>query len=176
MEVGTWKGASLVRMHGIARELGLDCQFICVDTWLGSAEQWLGAKDRARLRLTGGYPDLFRQFVYNLVASDATDVFPLPMASVGAATVLRELGVRADLVYIDGGHSELDVATDLTSYHPLLTEDGVLFGDDYAPGCDGVVRSVDRFVREHGLELEIDGPVWIARGAQRADASEGARP
>ncbi len=174
VEVGTWKGASLVRMHGIARELGLGCQFVSVDTWLGSAEQWLGAKDRARLRLTGGYPDLFRQFVFNLVESGATDVFPLPMASSGAATVLLELGVRADLVYLDGSHSELDVATDLESYYALLTEDGVMFGDDYHSAWPGLVRSVDSFVHSRRLELEVEGPVWIARRVAR-DAADGRR-
>ena len=163
VEVGTWKGASLIRMHALARALDLDCQFVGVDTWLGSAENWLSAKDRARLRLRGGYPDLFRQFVFNLIECNATDVFPLPMTSTAAATVLDHLGVRADLVYIDGGHSEPEVSADLESYHPLVTDDGVMFGDDYHPRWPGRVRSVDVFAQEHSVELEIDRPLWVMR-------------
>ena len=116
IEIGTWKGASLMRMHGLARELELGTQFICVDTWLGSSEHWLSAKDRARLRLRGGYPDLYRQFIFNLIASNATDVFPFPMTSLAAAQVLSRLGVQADLIYVDAGHDEREVFADLSSY------------------------------------------------------------
>ena len=166
VEVGTWKGASLLRMHRIARELGLDCQFVCIDTWLGSSEHWLNPKERHHLRLEGGRPELHRQFVFNLIASDATDVFPLPMTSVAAAEVLHALGIQADLVYIDAGHSEREVAADLECYLPVLRPGGVLFGDDYHPSWPGLVRSVDAFVREHRLELELERPVWIARTAR----------
>jgi methyltransferase family protein len=168
IEVGVWKGASLIRMHGLARELGLSTQFIAIDTWLGSAEHWLGAKDRARLQLRGGYPDLYRQFVFNLLANDAGDVFALPMPSNAAARVLAELGVRADLIYVDAGHEEVDVRSDLASYLPLLTDLGVMFGDDYGPSWPGLVRAVDDFARKG--DLELDGPVWILRPiARKAD-------
>ena len=163
IEVGVWKGASLLRMHGLARELGLRTQFVAVDTWLGSSEHWLGAKDRARLRLRGGYPDLYRQFVFNLLALGAEDVFPLPMTSTAAAVVLRELGVRADLVYIDAGHEEDDVRADLANYSALLLPGGVMFGDDYEPTWPGLVRAVDTFARRRRRKLEHAGGVWVIR-------------
>jgi cephalosporin hydroxylase len=42
VEVGTWKGASAIHMAQTARDLGLSTQIICVDTWLGSTEHFLG--------------------------------------------------------------------------------------------------------------------------------------
>ena len=163
IEVGVWKGASLLRMHELARQLELATQFIAVDTWLGSSEHWLGAKDRARLRLRGGYPDLYRQFVFNLLALGAEDVFPLPMTSSAAAVVLRELGIRAELVYIDAGHEEDDVRADLANYFSLLSPGGAMFGDDYHPRWPGLVRAVDAFARHQRCELEDLGSVWVMR-------------
>jgi len=163
VEVGTWKGASLLHMHALARDLGLDCEFICVDTWLGSSDIWMSPKDRARLRVKGGYPDLYRQFVFNLVASDALDVFPLPMTSVAAADVLARLGISADVVYIDGGHTEPEVSADIVGYFPLLRKGGLAFGDDYDAEHPGVVRAVDSFCGSRRIELELDGRVWLAR-------------
>ena len=161
IEVGVWKGASLLRMHELAHELGLHTEFIAVDTWLGSAEHWLGAKDRARLGLRGGYPDLYRQFVFNLLELGADDVFPLPMTSTAAARVLRELGVRADLVYVDAGHEEEEVSADLANYSTLLSPAGVMFGDDYHSDWPGLVRAVDDFARLHSSALEREGRVWV---------------
>jgi hypothetical protein len=73
MEVGTWKGASVLNMVAIARRERLTTEFICVDTWLGGDDQWIDNERRAELRLEGGYPTLFKQFVCNLVAHDATE-------------------------------------------------------------------------------------------------------
>jgi len=165
IEVGVWKGASLLRMHELAGAIGIDTSFLAVDTWLGSAEHWLSDEDRARLRLRGGYPDLYRQFVFNLLARNAGDVFSLPMTSTSGAQVLRVLGVTAELIYIDAGHGESEVRDDLASYYALLAPGGVLFGDDYHTTWPGVVRAVDEFADEHAGTLETQGAVWIFRSS-----------
>ena len=67
VEVGTWKGASVLHMHGLSRKYGCETLFVCVDTWLGSSEHWLAADDRLSLGLRGGYPTIYRQFVFNVV-------------------------------------------------------------------------------------------------------------
>jgi methyltransferase family protein len=154
IEVGSWKGASLVRMH----ELRSEAQFICVDTWLGSPAQWLSENDRPWLRLRGGYPDLYRQFIFNVLAAGA-DVFPLPMTSAAGAEVLERLGVVADLVYIDGSHEEANVKADLSCYWKLLRSGGIIFGDDYQSQFPGVVRAVDSFSRKR----EVQGQKWLVR-------------
>ena len=164
IEVGVWKGASLLRMHRLARKLDLETQFIAVDTWLGSAELWLEPEHRSGLRLRGGYPDLFRQFAFNLIARDAGDVFALPLTSSAAAVVLRKLGIRAELIYIDAGHEENDVREDLRNYYNALAPGGVIFGDDYDPVTfPGLVHAVDTFARRRRLEVEHVGRVWVIR-------------
>lgn len=155
-EIGTWKGASVLHMHALARALGLDTHFICIDTWLGSNDTfWLEPDFRPLLRLSRGYPDVFRQFVRNVVARGAQDdISPFPITSTAAARVLAKLGVRFDALYIDGGHEEEEVYHDLALYYELVAEGGAIFGDDYAPSWPGVVRAVDRFCHEKNLSLE----------------------
>src|SRR5262245_9381175 len=45
IELGSWKGLSAIHMAGLCRELGLDTEIVCVDTWLGSPENWLDRED-----------------------------------------------------------------------------------------------------------------------------------
>lgn len=117
VEVGTWKGASVVTMARAARLHGVPTNFICVDTWLGGAENWLNPKQRESLMLRGGYPSQFRQFIRNIQHEGISDsVFALPNTSTAAHYILRQLGVHPDAVYIDGGHEFDAVAIDLKLY------------------------------------------------------------
>ena len=160
IEVGTWKGASLVHMAKLADRTDVKTQFICVDTWLGSNDTlWLNENFRKSLLLQGGYPTMYRQFIRNILDSGIAErVFPLPMTSTAAYHVLRRLRVRADVVYIDAGHEEEEVAIDLSLYYRLLKPNGVLFGDDYGPRWPGVVAAVNKFAAQTGV------PVWTTPG------------
>jgi hypothetical protein len=163
VEVGTWKGASVLRMHGASLEHGTGTEFVCVDTWLGSAaEIWLDPDTRRSLHLEGGYPTMFRQFVANVLSHGAQDVvYPLPMTSSAAAHVLERLGVMADVVYIDAGHEYEEVSADLRLYWSLLRPGGLMFGDDFAESWPGVQRAVVKFARRHGLDLETQAEKWL---------------
>jgi hypothetical protein len=164
IEVGSWKGASLLHMHALSRTYGYETCFVCVDTWTGSSEHWLSSKDRPSLMLRDGYPTIFRQFVFNLTAHDATeDVFPLPTTSTSGAKILRQLGVIADVVYIDGGHEEEEVAADLKHYFDLLRPGGVMFGGEYHPRWAGTMRAVDRFRKTRRLKAQLAGGWWLLR-------------
>lgn len=156
IEVGTWKGASLLHM----RSLSPKTQFIAVDTWLGSAlDLWL--EHREALMLVGGYPTFWRQFIYNLLAHGAEhDVYPLPMTSTAAARVLAHLEIVADAIYIDCGHDEEEVAVDLRRYWRLLRPGGVMFGDDYNERWRGVVRAVDAFASQERVPVAIRDEMW----------------
>ncbi|MBX9747200.1 MAG: class I SAM-dependent methyltransferase [Hyphomonadaceae bacterium] len=162
LEVGTWKGASVITMAHAARKHAVASQFICVDTWLGGIDGWLDAKYRQSLLLRGGYPSLFRQFIKNLQHEGISDrVFPLPNTSTAAYYILKKLGVHPNAVYIDGGHEFEAVSMDLKLYFDLLAPGGVLFGDDYDPYWSGVVRAVDSFAEANALELEIAGSKFL---------------
>ncbi|MDJ0766392.1 MAG: hypothetical protein QNJ97_25685 [Myxococcota bacterium] len=41
VEVGVWKGSSLIHMAKKVKKMGIDCEIIAVDTWLGSPERVL---------------------------------------------------------------------------------------------------------------------------------------
>ncbi len=156
IEVGTWKGASLLEMAEAARTLQLPTQFICVDTWLGSnPELWLQDQLRGELRLQAGYPQLFLTFLRNLQGAGLLDrVFPMPMTSVTAVQILHRWQLQADLIYVDAGHTELEVMHDLEAFHHLLRPGGVLLGDDFLPQWPGVVKAAQAFSHRHGLALE----------------------
>jgi cephalosporin hydroxylase len=162
IEVGTWKGASLLRMFEAARSLGIDTKFICIDTWLGShVDLWRNADYRNDLMLRQGYPTMFRQFIFNMIAAEAIDyVYPLPMTSTAAAATIASMNLKADIIYIDAAHDEEDVAIDIKRFYPLLQPGGLIFGDDYSVNWPGVVKAVNRFASENGLLLRTDQEKW----------------
>jgi hypothetical protein len=134
IEVGTWKGGSAIHMGGITRDLGLDTEIVCVDTWLGSQEHFLD-RDKGwhdSLRYVNGYPRLYYTFLANVVAAGLTGVItPLPLASDSAAVVLASLGVRAGVIYVDAAHEYASVLRDMQAFWPLLADDGIIMFDDY---------------------------------------------
>ncbi len=95
-EVGTWKGASALYMAHLARELAIDCEIVCIDTWLGSVEHWF-ERERPHyfksLNLRHGYPTLYFTFLANVVprtgfepASPFGALAPQASASASSAT------------------------------------------------------------------------------------------
>lgn len=160
IEVGAWKGASLLRMAGVAAELSLETEFISIDTWLGShVDLWMGY--RGDLLLKHGFPTMFRQFIFNMIAAEVIDrVWPMPMTTTAAAAVLARMNVQADLIYIDAAHDEEDVTLDIQRFWPLLRPGGVMFGDDYSENWPGVMAAADRFAIANGLELTVDAEKW----------------
>jgi hypothetical protein len=170
IEVGSWKGRSAVNIAALAKKLGLTPEIVCVDTWLGAPEHWLKRDHPAywdSLKMRSGYPQLYYQFLANVLHSGHSDVItPLAQTSDNAAEILRRLGVTADVIYIDAAHEYGPVLKDLTNYWELLREGGVLFGDDYATS-DGVTRAVHDFCRERKLHfLGERGKFLIPKGAQ----------
>ncbi len=163
VEVGTWKGASILHMDALSQRLGCDIRFICVDTWLGSNDGlWLDAEFRASLMLRDGYPSMFRQFIFNVKQHDATDrIYPLPMTSTCSAYLLKRLNVMADAIDVDAGHEADEVYMDLTRYFQILNPGGAMFGDDYSSDWQGVIDAVNRFCAERSIELIVDDGKWL---------------
>lgn len=165
IELGSWKGASAIRMADLMRDFSIPGIVLCVDTWLGSNESlWRVAENRKMLRLRNGYPDMFGQFIRNVVhTGHQTRIRHLPMTSGCAAGLLAAYGVVADAVYVDAGHDEAEVAADIAGFWPLLKPGGIMFGDDYTTGWPGTVRAVNRFVADHGLKLMGTEVKWLVR-------------
>lgn len=168
VEVGTWKGASALQMAQVLADAGLPGEILCVDTWLGALEFWTDHNDPDRyrsLRLRHGYPQVYYQFLANVVhRGQQARVIPFPQTSATAALWLRYYDIRADLIYIDGSHEEEDVLADLFAYWEVLAPGGTLFGDDYS--WDGVRLAVERFARETGLTVVFVADKWVLRKAR----------
>ena len=165
VEVGSWKGASAIHLAGLAREFGLDCPVICIDTWLGSSEHLLGLRPgwRKSLRPRHGFPQLYYTFLGNIVrAGHANRVIPLPATSDTGAVILKEKGLTPNLIYIDAAHEEAAVHRDMTAYWPLLAPGGVIIGDDFAK-YPGVRAAALRFARETEREIEDHGDKFVIR-------------
>jgi cephalosporin hydroxylase len=165
IDVGVWKGRSVVYLvHMMARQ-DIAGVVIAVDTFLGSPEHWNRERpDRIfeSLRLRHGMPGLYWQFLSNIVqAGVASRVVPLPQTSENAAVILKKAGIRADLIHIDAAHEYEPVLRDARLYWELLAPGGILVGDDYS--WEGVARAAQEFAAEVGQPLEVDTPKWILR-------------
>lgn len=163
VEVGSWKGASAIKMAEVQRSYGIDGLILCIDTWLGSNESlWRDADVRRSLMLKDGYPSMFRQFQANILASDnAGRIRHLPMTSTSAAELIGLYGCVADACYIDAGHLEAEVYGDIRAYWPLVKPGGILFGDDYSDSWPGTIKAVNRFAAEVGLKLRATDWKWM---------------
>jgi hypothetical protein len=165
IEIGTWKGGSALTLARHIERLGLDCEILCVDTWLGALEMWTDLEDPTRhgsLRLHHGYPMLYYTFLANVTrAGQQGRITPFPVPSLTAAQWCALRGVRADLIYVDGSHEEEDVYQDLLTWWDIVTPGGILFGDDWA--WDGVRLAVQRFASENQLNITHRHDKWELR-------------
>jgi predicted O-methyltransferase YrrM len=158
VEVGTWKGQSAITMAEACRTHQLDCAIICVDTWLGSEEHFLACP--AELTRVNGYPRLYYQFLSNVVHRNVQDlIVPLPTTSLTAAKLLSQLGIEADLIYIDADHQYEAVMADLNAFLPLLSKSGVMFGHDYY--FESVQQALSDFCAERQIGHDKRGTFWV---------------
>jgi glycosyltransferase involved in cell wall biosynthesis len=158
IEVGSFLGRSAAHMAKKLKEMGLDSALICVDTWLGDDEHWTIPEVRKLLRMHDGRPGFYYHFLGNMqLEGVARKVIPLPIDSISGARLLARLGIRADMIYIDGGHVEGEVYRDLRNYWTLLRPGGAMLADDYGDArFPGLQRDVDRFIRETGARAEFN--------------------
>ncbi|MBK9944204.1 MAG: class I SAM-dependent methyltransferase [Kouleothrix sp.] len=163
IEVGSWLGASAIHMANACKSLGLSTTIVCIDTWLGSLEMWADKSDETRygaLNLVHGYPTLYYSFLANVMRAGHSDcVIPFPQTSLIAARWFAQMGVQADLIYVDASHDYSDVLADLRAFWPLVRPGGVMFGDDLNTFVD-VDRALDRFAGESRLQATKGERFW----------------
>ena len=164
-------------MATACRDLGLDTEIVCVDTWLGATEFWTKKEDAKRyqsLKLVNGYPTVYYTFLKNVKKLGLEKyITPFPQTSTNAARFMFKNLVKADLIYIDGSHEYEDVKQDLESWTRVLKKNGTMFGDDYCLYWHGVITAVNEHERLHKTELfttklsngpgEADSDYWEMR-------------
>lgn len=134
VEVGVWKGKSIIFMAKAIQDEKLASTVIAVDTFLGSWEHWQKQQWFDDLMFQNGYPTLFHTFMTNMFEEKVTDtVVPLPLDSANAAILLKQKKIIPDVIHIDGGHDYEAVSSDLRRWWPILAPGGTLIMDDYDP-------------------------------------------
>jgi SAM-dependent methyltransferase len=164
-ELGVWKGRCALNMVRYCREISLESEIICIDTWLGSSEHWLRRSNRNfydSLRIKHGLPQIYWTFIRNVLEENAQEfITPMPMPSEVAFHVLTRLNASLDLVHVDASHEYESVAADLRRYWSLLRPGGVLIGDDYCKGWPGVSQAADEFSHLVQRPLKVDGIKYL---------------
>ena len=151
VEIGVWKGGSVIHMAEAIRQSGIASTVIAIDTWLGSAEHWDTPEWREGLLFSHGYPMLYYTFLTNIVERSLQElVVPLPLDSQSAHQVLRTRQISPSMVHLDSGHDYLSVASDLHRWWDVLEPGGAFIVDDYDPTAavwPEVKRAVDDFLK-----------------------------
>ncbi len=151
IEVGSFVGESAIHMAKVLKEQSRDCAILCVDTWYAGFDHWRGARDKIQPRF--GRPDLYEKFMANVIEHKCQDVIiPFPMDSIGAARVIKWLGLVPSLVYCDASHEEGDVLRDMNAYWDLLQSGGGLLCDDWTNWFKGVLADGERFIAQTGIQ------------------------
>lgn len=161
IEVGSWKGASAIRMLDVCKRNGTTPKLICVDTWLGSPEFYTpeGLSDPTRGECLDTVFDVFKKNIKTLGYHDS--VAPLRLSSIQAADVLEKYGVKADIIYIDAAHEYEPVLSDIKAYARLLAPGGIMFGDDYTQHWPGVIHAVNHYTFTTKSVVQVYGGIWI---------------
>ena len=157
IEVGSWKGQSAITMANCIKAHNLQTRIYCVDTWLGALEFWDDLNDTPErdLKLKNGYPQIYYQFLSNIVHSNVQDIIlPFPTTSTIGFRYFQKKGITPQLVYIDASHDKEDVYIDIRNYYSILSSGGILFGDDYI-AWPGVSEAVQQFSSETGVSFNV---------------------
>ena len=152
VEIGSWLGKSAIALCNAAPQ----AEVVCIDTWLGAAEMWQNKEDPERylrLKKRHGYPQLYYDFLKNIVLSGKqSQVTPMPLPSSIALKFLKDSGIHPDLIYVDGSHEEKDVRDDIQG--SLSLNPKIICGDDWNWPC---VRSA---VEKELKDIQVDGRFW----------------
>ena len=166
VEFGSWQGRSALTFLLEAKSIGLGASIICVDTWLGSAEHWRnsfpdGEWSFDQLNLRNGEPQILETFWKAIRDHGLTNSTSILRAPTGfAAPFLRQTGIEPGLVYVDADHSFGAVVGDLKLAESIVSESGVIAGDDFS--WPSVRLAVGRFTRkEHTVMVSSDQSKFV---------------
>lgn len=136
VEIGSWKGRA-------TRALGDHAAGVvyAVDHWRGEpSDPQALCSIEAHGRGADAVRRDFEDNLSDLIARGT--VKPVVQMSSAAAAQFEQEGIRPDLVFIDGDHSEASCGADIDAWCPLMRSGGVLAGHDYHRNHMGVVRAV----------------------------------
>lgn len=169
IEIGAWHGRSSRALGDNLPENGV---LYCVDTWDGSITEQ--ATNHASAMGMDGDHAFYEFLQNNLDLIQAGKIIPLRMSSENAAELFKEKGIKADMIFIDAGHTYEEIKQDIAIWKPLVKEGGILCGHDYYHHGDiweGVRRAVDQEFGHKGTDMGyIEGnSIWRHKITTKAE-------
>lgn len=138
VEIGTWKGKSIVFMAKRIKELNKNIKIFGIDTFLGNEGEVTMSQD---VDIVNG--TLYETYCKNIepykdlidtIIGDSHDVY----------TQFKDESI--DFLFIDGDHRYEGIAKDLKLWYPKIKYGGVIAGHDYL-NAEGVNRAVNEFFK-----------------------------
>jgi len=153
LEIGSWHGRS-------TRTLAENSNGVvyAVDTWKGTSDE-IQSKAYLNTDLNQG-DHAFLEFCKNngdLI--DIGKIIPIRMHSANANWVFGVLGLKFDMIFIDGDHTYSAVKSDIIGTKNLLAKGALLCGHDYS--CTGwaeVKQATDELI--HDVKIIEDTSLW----------------
>lgn len=160
LDVRVWKGQASLHIASELKKAGRDSVLIAIDTFVGTHELWRDESGVARFPISHGRPQLYEQFLTNVVRTGLeSHIVPFALAPLDAVRALRKLGIRPQMIHLDAAKDYASVAAEIEAFFELLASGGVLVGDDYS--WVHVKKAVQEFSVKRGLNLLIDEPKWM---------------
>lgn len=172
-EFGSWEGASALAFLLAAKKANLDLALICVDTWLGSREHWENSFPDSqwsfeRLNVIGGEPtviETFRRAIDDQGLSSRVSIVRAP--TTHAAGYISRTFPELDLVFLDADHSFSAVRNDLALAMRLISDSGLIAGDDWGwPSVQLAVATRSLFRRK--IYSSPDGSTYVLLASHQA--------
>jgi len=151
IEVGVWKGSSVITMAERIKASGKQGVVIAIDTFLGSSEHYISEQYSHSVGLDStGKLKLFETFRSNVYERKLQDyIIPIPLDSQSAFEFIQRRGVQVDLIHLDAGHHYTSVFTDLLSWWKVLKVSGSIVCDDYSQEIwPSVFSAVNDFLQQ----------------------------
>jgi predicted O-methyltransferase YrrM len=127
-EIGSWEGRSTIAMAENTKGV-----VYAVDSWTGSMDN---ANELS--------VEVLHYFLRN--TRGLMNILPVPLPSLRAHAVLKNLGLCFNMVFIDASHEYADVAQDIVLWKELLAPDAILCGHDYDDAHLGLKQAVDQHI------------------------------
>lgn len=142
VEVGTYKGKSILYLAEGLKEKSVEVELYGVDTLLGSEEH----KDAKNEILTKYFDNIepLRDQITTIVTT-----------SLQASKLFENESL--DFVFIDASHDYENVKADILAWMPKVKKGGILSGHDYNKHWPGVIQAVDELIKD---TKTIHGDVW----------------
>lgn len=152
IEVGSWHGRSSRVLGDNLMDGGI---IYCVDTWKGSAVEQETNHVSAKMR--EGDHALYEFLQNNLDLVQAGKIVPLRMSSKNAADLFKEKGIKANMIFIDAGHTYPEVCEDIDTWKHIIDDNGIFCGHDFNAWA-GVNQAVSE--KFNSFCLGQDTTIW----------------